>query len=179
MEQQAAHGSRRRWRMSLTHFRRASVALSAFVLGGTLASGIYDLHVGVRLPGAHDAAVNLADAEVTLWWYRDGVWPSLGETEAVSFRTSRAYGASASLAWRPYHIAVGRFPQTSPHHGLAVPLWPVILGSFLLAGYSHGLVVGSRRATIGRCRVCGYDLRSLPKGAACPECGPAASAKVA
>lgn len=150
----------------------ACVALLAL----TVISGMYDLYLGIAVPGTHDAGIEVSDAAVTLWWHRDATWPGEDGKGGVWFRAMRSWGGTANIAWRPYHVAASRFPRPSPHHGLVIPLWALLVWSLLLSGYAHGLIVGARRATIGRCRVCGYDLRSLPKGAACPECGPGAQA---
>ena len=48
-----------------------------------------------------------------------------------------------------------------------VPLWMPVLAS---TGGSAWLFRASRRERTG-CRKCGYDLKGLPEGAKCPECG--------
>ena len=58
-----------------------------------------------------------------------------------------------------------------------VPIWPGVVA--LCAG-TGGLVVVDRRRRLrvarGWCAECGYELRGLPAGAACPECGAIPSA---
>ncbi len=55
---------------------------------------------------------------------------------------------------------------------LIVPLWPLILVS---SGASATAWLfdarARRRARVGQCFRCGYDLSGLAPGAACPECG--------
>lgn len=48
--------------------------------------------------------------------------------------------------------------------------WGAGAAVFVLAG--AGLLVRGRRVRRGACVSCGYDLRGLREGAACPECGP-------
>lgn len=60
-------------------------------------------------------------------------------------------------------------------------LWPGMLGNVcawaLIAAVPWGVVALSRRARLrrrvkaGRCAACNYDRSTLPKSAACPECG--------
>lgn len=77
-----------------------------------------------------------------------------------------------TMAWRPYHHRTLR-PESGIAfaHGLVIPLWQVTLLSFIVAGYAHGRIVGARRAAIGKCRRCGYDVVKLADNAQCPECG--------
>lgn len=178
-----AHGERWWKRISARRFRTACVLLAIASVVISASSAAYRLAVGVAISPAMRAAVALEQGEVQFWWFgKDAVvhWrdPTNNGATRVGTSVERQWSSTLNLSWRPYHIAHQRFPKYSSSHALAVPLWPLVVGAILLAGYSHGLVVGGRRSTIGRCRACGYDLRSLPKGASCPECGPAAQADV-
>lgn len=58
-------------------------------------------------------------------------------------------------------------------HGSWQTMWmslamvvPVMLVAMLFDWARHG-----PRHVEGTCRVCGYDLKGLPAGSACPECG--------
>lgn len=174
MSHPPAHGSRRWWRLTPIAYRRFWVGVAGLTLAAAVLSARYDMELGVRLPGKHNTGATLARGALTCWWYLDSSWLT-GRTDpgVVGWRVQRHWGSEISLAWRPYHVASRPFPQASEHHGVVLPLWPLMVVSLVVAGYAHGVVVGARRATIGRCRRCGYDLRSLPAGAACPECGEA------
>jgi hypothetical protein len=55
-----------------------------------------------------------------------------------------------------------------------VPLWPAFLITAAGAAGLWRLDRWAAAANKGRCPSCGYDLRGLASGAACPECGAAA-----
>ncbi|MGH7134052.1 MAG: hypothetical protein ACREJO_19170 [Phycisphaerales bacterium] len=60
----------------------------------------------------------------------------------------------------------------------AVVLWPFALASLLGGGWL--LWSGRRarrRAMVGLCLKCGYNLRELAAGSPCPECGAIALAR--
>lgn len=176
---------RARWRkLSPVGFRRAAAIAALLCLVAAVLSARYRMAVGVRVGGGSRVAAVLDQAQLQCFWFGpDAIMdfrdPTNDGSRVIGWQIQRGWWSGFSLAWRPFHIAQQPFPASSATHGIAIPLWPVLAGSLLLAGYSHGLIVGSRRATIGRCAHCGYDLRSLPPGAVCPECGPAASGKVA
>lgn len=72
------------------------------------------------------------------------------------------------------------FTQTTPQgRDFEFVVWPLAAAlaflstPILLAGLRE-----RRRRLAGLCRVCGYDVRSLPPGSPCPECGPKASRAV-
>jgi DNA-directed RNA polymerase subunit RPC12/RpoP len=126
-------------------------------------------------------ATKLRRGGVELWWnnvyLRDdvivqGVFQQRRTGFHIQWETP--YEQAVTLAWRPFHAAGVKLGNRPAYHGLYIPMWPVAAVALLVAGYAHGLVVGARRETIGRCRRCGYDVRALPAGAACPECGEAA-----
>jgi predicted RNA-binding Zn-ribbon protein involved in translation (DUF1610 family) len=61
-------------------------------------------------------------------------------------------------------------PPTPRGSLLAVPFWFVVLSSGLLPVITAGRMLKVRRRIImGRCSVCGYDLRASEH--CCPECG--------
>lgn len=97
-----------------------------------------------------------------------------GRSTGWDTRIERQYFDQIDLPWRPYHIRTLRYQTLARHHGLVIPLWPLVVASLLFAGYAQGLVVGERRGYHGGCIKCGYDIRKLPAGARCPECGHAA-----
>lgn len=59
--------------------------------------------------------------------------------------------------------------RPSPMGVVMVPLWVVSLAGAVATAW--GWRVSRRESTHG-CERCGYDLRGLAAGAACPECGP-------
>lgn len=72
--------------------------------------------------------------------------------------------------WRP------DFAWDNQVRAAKIPLWLVALAATAVAGGQWWL---ARRARLpGHCR-CGYDLRGLPTGAVCPECGRDAGASAA
>lgn len=68
------------------------------------------------------------------------------------------------VEWRPRFL-VG----AGGYHELRVPLWPAVV----LSGIGAWMLRGAARRAVaaGHCGRCGYDLRGLAPGAACPECG--------
>lgn len=178
MLQNSAGSTRRRRRLSPVTFRVAAVVVAAALLGAALLSTRYRSAVGLRIDVGSRVAAAVDQGQLQLWWFGPDAFgdardPTADGAKRLGFQLHQSWWNTFSLAWRPYHIAQYSFPKASPSHGVVLPLWPLIMGSLLLAGYSHGVVVGTRRATIGRCKRCGYDIRALPMGAACPECGEA------
>ena len=55
--------------------------------------------------------------------------------------------------------------------GTAVPLWMPLAASGGLTLAFGAPSIFRRRKRPGHCPACGYDLRGLPAGASCPECG--------
>lgn len=72
------------------------------------------------------------------------------------------------MRWRPYRTS------TWFHNTQWRPLWWPTAGC---AAAAAGLFIASRwgRQPAWACAACGYDLRGLSPGAACPECGSTAS----
>ena len=84
-----------------------------------------------------------------------------------SFEGEEAFGSGESLTFTPFELIY-----------VVVPFWFV----FVLTGVLPGHAVwrywrGRRRASLGFCRSCGYDLRA--SGERCPECGQPIEATVA
>jgi hypothetical protein len=57
--------------------------------------------------------------------------------------------------------------KSGSYAGLTIPLWV-----FMLPAAAITLNTFPRRRRPGHCPCCSYDLRGLPPGSACPECGP-------
>ncbi|MFT3684376.1 MAG: hypothetical protein QM783_05515 [Phycisphaerales bacterium] len=98
------------------------------------------------------------DWDKSYGWLRLSLWTYAWPDEVRGLRAQAA----------PLHNYV---TATSPPwvRRVATPLWPVVLGS-------TGLVVWRwrrrrRLAAEDGCPGCGYSLRGLAEGAACPECG--------
>ena len=122
-------------------------------------------------------------------------WPAtLADLKTVSTHTAVWIGAFAALpcwwwvarryklgpstvAWVPAtYLALGIFSAAA----IAVPALAKLMLLYLLgtAGWRAGRLLWTRRsnARMGRCRVCGYDLRATPDPEGplldrCPECG--------
>ncbi len=99
-------------------------------------------------------------------WVEDSVRPTGLHAMIVD-----PYFHVVSLPWRPIHLTTTGATAGSMSHGLLIPLWHFAVVSLLVAGYSHGVIVGMRRAAVGKCRRCGYDIVTLSPGKPCPECG--------
>ncbi|MGH7132253.1 MAG: hypothetical protein ACREJO_09945 [Phycisphaerales bacterium] len=87
------------------------------------------------------------------WWF---------ERESIQFSGTSAFaiGTGTLIA------GGGRYARTT------VPLWPA--AAALCSGTTWLVIVDRRRRLRragGCCLGCGYELRGLPPGAACPECG--------
>jgi hypothetical protein len=79
-----------------------------------------------------------------------------------------------NFGWRRTGIEAGRYVISAPNWLilLLAGAWPV----YGLAGRLRSRLEARRRARMGRCRFCGYDLRATPAGDGalleqCPECG--------
>jgi len=77
------------------------------------------------------------------------------------------------LTKRQFQIIWGNIPLNICFAAMQ-PWCSGLLGVML--GVGSMLLIGSREPRAGRCSTCAYDLRGLPIGAVCPECGTAAAA---
>jgi hypothetical protein len=105
----------------------------------------------------------------------EGLRLSMSVNSEVS---SKDYGAAPISA-----LYVGRPLDQSDPHGIAgylpiAPIWSGLVIDTLFYGtiawgllFLPGTLRRWRRRRGGRCVKCGYDLKGLPAGAACPECG--------
>jgi hypothetical protein len=122
------------------------------------------------------------------WWFIDIRWHGSRVTFAIGMQYVDTYPASTpqsleystrsntmSVPWmwwfweRHNFISAGK-----PFFGVTFPGW-FIPG--VLAGVGGPLLrsgIIARRARIGFCKKCRYDLRGLPPGSPCPECGTSA-----
>ncbi len=107
------------------------------------------------------------------------------------FRSARACEVRPSPMWaahqpggRPAPVTMGVYQvgpwEYHPHAGWlpTSPIWPGLVGNVIvwsaavwlpLAGFSA--TRRRLRARGNRCPKCNYDLRGLPEGSPCPECG--------
>jgi hypothetical protein len=162
--------------MSPRRFRILAGAAAVAVVGVVLVSARWEFELGVVTGSRHTWSTALRRGQIELWrdnaQFDDDSWDhgSIAERDpGVHMRVGRSYYSQVSAAWRPYHAKT--LAGGGVVHGIVVPLWPLVLLSLVLAGYAHGVVVGERRATIGRCRGCGYDIRGVRPETPCPECG--------
>jgi hypothetical protein len=54
---------------------------------------------------------------------------------------------------------------------LFIPLWSALLATAAVAAVLRSSIRRSAKRLHGCCVMCGYDLRGLPPGELCPECG--------
>jgi hypothetical protein len=100
----------------------------------------------------------------------NSAWGRLGFSQLSDVRQSPAAPATRP---RVQHEIRPAGPTTHEQWHLTVPLWPFLLATggpatgWLLA--SHRRRRRERRAKLGLCPTCGYDLRATP--GRCPECG--------
>lgn len=130
----------------------ALLAVGVLFVGACLAAGF--LHMAYHPTST--SAVTLVRGRLELEWA-----PNPQTVSRLHLRTWEDHG------WqRPYFRFDGGFTPGGQFSHLDIPLWLpaailVGLGSFLL----------HRTRLHGHCPACEYDLRGLPAGSPCPECG--------
>lgn len=102
----------------------------------------------------------------------------LWTTTELRERNSRNFGLLLEPQWtwhvsprqRPLEWLPGYSSSASGRRVVAVPLWMpfAAVSGLAVAPWMYG-----RRPPPGHCQHCRYDVRSLPPGAECPECGAA------
>lgn len=170
---------RRLFRWSPSTVRAVCLSFAAAVVAVSVLSTKRAARVSYTTPGLSAVEARVRSGVAEFWWHdpkSNAYWADVTSSpspkpSSLGFGTTKEWGDSMSLAWRPYHIAANPWPGPSSHHALAVPLWMILVPALLLAGYSHGLVVGLHRGAKGRCSRCGYSRSGLGVEAACPECG--------
>ena len=170
----------RRWLCwSPSAVRAVSVSAAVVIVAVTILSAHRTVRASYTNARGSAVETRVHGGLVEFWWHNprsNAYWADMSSRPAprvssFDFGIDREWGDSISLAWRPYHIASSRWPSPSSHHAAAIPLWMAVVPMLLLAGYSHGVVVGNRRGAKGRCTGCGYSRSGLTVEAACPECG--------
>lgn len=161
----------RRWRTVLT------ILAGAMALAMLLSRG---REAGVALGGFF---VQVCEGTLVVGAYEDidggpGRDPGLAVGPVYA---RRAWNADWTLAWRPFRMKVD-YDLYWTREGIVFPLWPLLVVACLGAGYTHGVLAGTRRARTTHCAACGYDLRATPVTGGrrvCPECGKAQGASTA
>jgi len=136
----------------------------------------------VKWGGAVVATLLAALIGVSRWWWVDlelgryTLGLSDGQILVFSFENSWRWDVRVGRVNLPYHADwkhAGRFPARVGATGGYAPAWILpacLLVPTVLAWYLD--IRAKRRALgVGRCRKCRYDLRGLPAGSRCPECG--------
>ena len=95
---------------------------------------------------------------------------------ALSWFPGAPFGNAASVSVRFAGVSYDRdqflirFSEPTAVHIWKLPLWPIcLLLAMAPASRVIGVVRWRRRASMGCCRACGYDMRATPER--CPECG--------
>lgn len=141
----------------------ALACLAGFLLTG---SRVVLVHSGRWVVGAESGCLVVGQATALV----TGYFSDLTQLDnRPGFVTHEGTYGSFAGAWRPFRAGG---PKESR---LLFPLWQPMLVTGLVAAYAFGSLAGARRARLGSCGICGYDLKGLPKGAACPECGKAST----
>jgi len=135
--------------------KRAGAIISAILLTTWLTTGKY----GFQWCGLKNLGFTLALGKAQFYIARGG-WParSLGFTHW----TEPKY----RLDWT---FSFGTGPVTAR---LRIPLWfPTAIALPITAAAWFLDARATRRTRRGQCPTCAYDLKGLPAGATCPECG--------
>ena len=135
---------------------------------------VYDKDSGFFRSGAwydHDSGVRLGwpFRSVATWTetLQIGDPPRVVHRYAVMWRTERDVAGVVRMGPWGHELVLGWYP-----------LWPGFVANTLMYGFvcfcvwrGVGFVRARRRKRHGLCAACGYDLRGLVEGTACPECG--------
>ena len=167
--------SRRWYRPALHRVRLFSTVLAVVLCSLIAVSSRYEIRAWYIVGAGTNYQLGLSGGTATAYWGAEpGFSQRTGRLIAPGFTltTDKRWEDNVSLAWRPYHVGARRgFNAGDTHHGFALPLWLIAVPVAIAAAYTHGLLVGMRRADKSRCAKCGYDRTGLMEGAACPECG--------
>ncbi len=158
--------------LSVRKVRRVrAAACVVFIITSVVVFGLGPREIGVGAGNGWFAAIGngalLAGYETIETPPNSPVPPPTGQ-RGVYLR--RRYQSDWVLAWRPF-----RAKPTNIDEFMVLPLWPLTLGSLVVASWAHGWLRATRYSAVVRCGRCDYPLEPTTAGgrapSRCPECG--------
>lgn len=152
--------------------RTVAGVLALISLAGVL--GMQHREAGLRTGGGWFACVGSGCVQMGVNQVRFSPGWVAPEVQTGGFYFMRAWHDDWLTAWRPFRVRFAPTVNGQAQHFVVAPLWPVVLGSIGVFGWSAGLLSGLRRARGTQCVRCGYELKDTPVSEGkrcCPECG--------